>query len=103
MTLRFSDGASNRSGDYRTPERQLPDGTVYTTRMAFSDRVIRAAWLRAAGKCERCGAPLLWTLQGGELSGGWRVCRRTTWGTDVLTNCVVLFAACQRPEVVQVK
>ena len=28
---------------------------------------------------------------------GWEACRLTSWGSDVLANCVILCAACQTP------
>jgi hypothetical protein len=65
--------------------------------VAFSDEIVREAWKRSGGKCERCGSALLWTLQGGELSGGWRVCRKTLWAPDVIANAEIRCAACQKP------
>jgi len=58
--------------------------------MAFSLEVMTEAWKRASGRCqckkdrhghgERCNRLLVWTLRGGESSGGWDACRRTSWG-----------------------
>ena len=82
--------------------------------MAFSDELVRAAWDRSGGRCEchreghghgeRCGASLLWSLRGAtSTAGGWSAVRRTSWGTDVLANCEIRCAACQRERVVRVK
>lgn len=76
--------------------------------MAFSEELVRTAWSRSAGRCEcrreshgygeRCGQSLLWwTMRGRVSAGGWDAFRRTSWGTDVLANCEILCAACQRP------
>ncbi len=71
----------------------------------FSDETIKAAWTRAAAVCEctsdrhghngQCKTRLLWNLQGSELGGGWRACRKTTWGTDGLQNCEIRCTKCQ--------
>ena len=85
--------------------------------MAFSEEIMRAAWYRSGGRCEcrnerhghaaspqearpgeRCPQSLLWYMRGSDSAfGGWDLRRRTTWGTDVLANCEILCAACQRP------
>jgi hypothetical protein len=73
--------------------------------MPFSLRDISAAWARAGTVCEctaenhghdgRCPEKLIWSLQGGELGGGWRPCRKAAWGTDVLANCEIRCVKCQ--------
>jgi hypothetical protein len=80
---------------------------VYNKGMAFSEEIVLEAWKRSRERCEcttyghshqgRCSARLLWTLQGAEFGGGWRACRKAAWGTDVLTNCEILCAGCQKP------
>jgi hypothetical protein len=81
--------------------------------MPFSPRDISAAWARSGAKCEcstenhghsdRCVEKLLWNLQGGELAGGWRACRKAAWGTDVLANCEIRCSKCQGPKIVPVE
>ncbi len=76
--------------------------------MPFSEETINTAWERSKAVCEctnplhrhgkRCSTRLLWTLQGGELGGGWRTCRKTTWGTDGLVNCEIRCAKCAKGE-----
>ena len=73
--------------------------------LPFSEAIIQAAWTRSAGICEcsdivhghaqRCSTRLLWTLQGGELGGGWQAVRKASWGTDVLANCEIRCVKCQ--------
>jgi len=66
--------------------------------MAFSEEIVREAWKRSGGRCEKCGSSLLWTLRGAtSTAGGWSAVRRTSWGTDVLLNCEIRCAGCQRP------
>jgi hypothetical protein len=72
--------------------------------MAFSHEILLEAWAQAKGRCEcqreghghdgHCGKALLWTMQGADAGAGWFAVRRTSWGTDVLANCVILCAAC---------
>ncbi|HYW85953.1 MAG TPA: hypothetical protein VFB30_22065, partial [Spirochaetia bacterium] len=77
--------------------------------MAFSEELVREAWKRSGERCEckreshghrsgRCGRSLLWTMRGAEGAAGWQACRLTSWGTDVLSNCAILCAACQKPK-----
>ncbi len=79
--------------------------------MPFSHEVLLEAWARSDGRCEcqreghghqgRCNRQLMWTLRSStSTSSGWEVRRRTSWGMDVLTNCVVLCAACATPKLV---
>lgn len=73
--------------------------------MAFTERDIASAWTRAGAICEctsdrhghegRCHEKLFWRLQGGDLAGGWRACRKASWGTDVLQNCEIRCVKCQ--------
>jgi hypothetical protein len=76
--------------------------------MAFSEEIVRAAWERSGERCEcqrkshghrsgRCGQSLTWALRRSVASAGWEARRRTSWGTDVLSNCEILCAACQKP------
>ena len=75
---------------------------VYKRGMPFSDEMVRAAWKRAAGRCEckrenhghdgRCRSSLLWTMRGAEEGAGFEARQLTSWGTDVLTNCAILCA-----------
>jgi len=84
---------------------------VYNGRMPFSHEVLLEAWARSDGRCEcqrdshghkgRCDRPLSWTLRGSP-SIGWEARRRTSWGTDVMSNCVILCAACGTPQSVGV-
>jgi hypothetical protein len=80
----------------------------YSSRMAFSDEIVLEAWKRSGDRCEcqreghghmsgRCGQSLMWALHGSVTSAGWDARRRTTWGTDVLWNCEIICAACQKP------
>jgi len=76
--------------------------------MAFSEELVLEAWKRSGERCEckreshahkggRCGHSLLWTMRGGTAGAGWQACRLTSWGTDVLGNCAILCAECQKP------
>jgi hypothetical protein len=80
----------------------------YSSRMAFSDEIVLEAWKRSRDRCEcqreghghmsgRCGRLLMWALHGSVTSAGWDARRRTTWGTDVLWNCEIICAGCQKP------
>jgi hypothetical protein len=72
--------------------------------MAFLEGVILQAWRRSDGRCEctrdghdhdgRCGAPLVWSLRHGILSGGWIAARRMALATDVLENCEIRCSGC---------
>ncbi len=73
--------------------------------MAFPEEIVHAAWARSGGRCEcrnerhghgeRCPHSLLWNMRGAEsATGAWSAVRRTTWGTDVLSNVELLCAAC---------
>jgi len=76
-------------------------------RMAFSDDVIISAWKRSRGRCEckaenhshagRCGARLIWNLQGATGYSGWRACKKAAWATDVLNACEITCAKWQGP------
>ena len=81
--------------------------------MPFAHEVLLEAWARSDGRCEcqreghghegRCNRQLMWTMRGSTSApGAWDVSRRTSWGTDVLANCVVLCAACSTPRKVVV-
>jgi hypothetical protein len=81
---------------------------VYNLPIAFSEEIVQAVSKRSGEPCEckreshghkdgRCGQPLLWTMRGGEGGAGWEARRLTSWGTDVLTNCAILCADCQKP------
>jgi len=82
--------------------------------MAFSHEILLQAWARSGAHCEcqreghghegRCGHALLWTLRGStSTAGGWDAVHRTSWGTDVLAECMIICTECQKPQVVQVR
>ena len=83
----------------------LPRQIGVVLAMPFSASTIEVAWSRSGAVCEcrdpnhghqgRCATRLLWTLQGGELNGGWRACRKTAWGMDGLSNCEIRCARCE--------
>lgn len=86
---------------------------VYNRAMPFSEEIIRTVWARAGGICEcrgdrhghgeRCGQSLLWSLRGSDsTAGGWSTVRRTTWGTDILADCEIRCAPCQKPVFVRI-
>ncbi len=76
--------------------------------MAFSHEILLEAWARSGGRCEcrnerhghegRCGRSLLWNMRGSDSAvGAWSPVRRTTWGTDILSNMELLCVECQKP------
>ncbi len=67
--------------------------------MAFSQVTIYAAWLKANGRCERCGKELVFdNHQEGE-RGAWEAHHKTArdvGGSDSLSNCEVLCLDCHK-------
>ncbi|RKY39224.1 MAG: hypothetical protein DRP72_00355 [Candidatus Omnitrophota bacterium] len=76
--------------------------------MAFSDEVVRQAWIRAGGKCEckrtthnhyygRCNKDLVWENRGREEGrGAWEAHHISSTGGDTLSNCEILCWDCHR-------
>lgn len=66
--------------------------------MPFSDDVVRAAWQRAKGKCEKCNKELVWSNRGRESGvGAWEAHHITPVerrGSDDLQNCKILCWPC---------
>ena len=72
--------------------------------MPFSELTVLAAWARSGGFCEckeeahahegGCKTRLLWTLQRGQLVGGWWACRKVALGKDSLENCQIKCVEC---------
>ena len=47
----------------------------------------------------RCNHALQWTLRGPlSTAGGWDTLHRSSWRTDVLADCMIVCAGCQRPQ-----
>lgn len=78
--------------------------------MAFSESVVKAAWMRANGKCEcarvtcghvrRCNKQLVWENRGKEgCRGAWEahhVTAVSSGGADICSNCQILCLDCHK-------
>ena len=62
--------------------------------MPFPTGVVMGAWDRAGGKCERCGAQLIWENKGEEGPDSWKALYKTKFGGDALWNCEILCQNC---------
>ncbi|NQT29187.1 MAG: HNH endonuclease [Candidatus Saganbacteria bacterium] len=63
--------------------------------MAFSDETIGKAWLRAGGRCERCGRELVLKNRGREGLGAWEAHHKDdNENNDPLINCQILCWPC---------
>jgi hypothetical protein len=75
--------------------------------MAFSDEVIKQAWIRSGGHCEcrkishghaqnMCSKELIFENQGREGTGAWVAHYRSDNGGDDLSNCEIFCWQCQK-------
>ncbi len=65
----------------------------------FPIEVVRQAWHRVGGKCERCSGPLFWASRGTEGIYSWEAHHRiafTSGGTSTLYNCEILCQECHK-------
>lgn len=65
----------------------------------FPIEVVRQAWRRSGGKCERYGRSLLWGSRGTEGIYSWEVHHRialTSGGASTLYNCEILCQECHK-------
>lgn len=75
--------------------------------MAFSNEVVKKAWVRAGGKCEcrrvshkhyyiRCNKELVWGNRGRKGRGAWEAHHINSNGGDTLSNCEILCWDCHK-------
>jgi len=65
--------------------------------MAFSEEIVKKAWDRAQGHCERCKKQLTFENRGrGEGRGCWEAHHKSANGSDVLSNCEILCFDCHK-------
>ncbi|MBW2974903.1 HNH endonuclease [Candidatus Woesearchaeota archaeon] len=64
--------------------------------MAFEEDVVKQAWERAGGKCEKCNKSLSWDNRGEETEDGWEAHHRDPNGPDTVSNCEILCQPCHK-------